>query len=120
MRKVALEIRWKTVLAVALSVAALGLIACGGDSGGDTSTQAGQEVETVRGLILEVNSRSLLGLEALRLQDEDGTIWLFEGGGRTLPAFTPSHIREHMVTGQRISVTFERDGAALSIVDVAD
>ena len=98
---------------------ALSLIACGGDSGSDTSAQAGHE-ETVRGLILEVNAMSLLELESLRLEDEDGTIWLFEGGGRTLPGLTPSHIREHMLAGQRISVTFERDGAVLSIVDVAD
>ena len=120
MRRVALDIRWKLVLVLALPMAALGLIACDEDSSSDTSAQAGREVETVHGLILEVNARSLLELESLRLEDEDGTIWLFEGGGRTLPGFTPSHIREHMVTGQRISVTFKRDGAALSIVDVAD
>ena len=119
-RRVALDIRWKVVLAVALPMAALGLTACGGDSSSDMSAQADRHVETVRGRILEVNARSLLELESLRLEDEDGTIWMFEGGGRKLPGFTPSHIREHMVTGQRVSVTFERDGAALSIVDVAD
>jgi hypothetical protein len=115
LRRVAPNIRWKVFLFLALPVAALGLIACGGDS-----TSQAVEVETVRGLILEVNAKSLLELESLRLEDEGGTIWLFEGGGRTFPDFTPSHIREHMVTGQRISVTFDRDGDVLTVVDVAD
>ncbi len=115
LRRVALDIGWKVVLVLALPVAALGLMACGGDSSSRTV-----EVESVRGLILEVNARSLLELESLRLEDEDGTIWQFEGGGRPFPDFTPSHVREHMVTGQRISVTFERDGDVLTVIDVAD
>ena len=101
---------------MALPAAALGLIACGGDS----SSQAPDQVESVRGLILGVNAKSLLELESLTLEDEGGTIWLFEGGGRTFPDFTPSHIREHMVTGQQILVTFERDGDMLTVVHVAD
>lgn len=115
MRRVAPNIRRNVFLFLALPAAALGLIACDADS----SSRA-VEVESVRGLILEVNAKSLLELESLSLEDEDGTIWLFEGGGRTFPDFTPSHIREHMVTGQRISVTFERDGDVLTVVDVAD
>jgi hypothetical protein len=120
LRRVARNIRWKVFLFLALPVAALGLIACGGDSASDTSSQTIEEAETVRGLILEVNAKSLLELESLRLEDEGGTIWLFEGGGRTFPGLTPSHIREHMVAGQRVSVTFERDGDVLTVVDVGD
>jgi len=120
LRRVPTNVRWKVFLFLALPIAALGLMACGGDSAGDANSQTIEEAGTVRGLILEVNAKSLLDLESLRLEDEDGTIWLFEGGGRTFPGFTPSHIREHMVAGQRVSVTFERDGDVLTVVDVAD
>ena len=115
LRRVAPNIRWKVPLFLALSLAAIGQIACGGDS-----SPRDVEVETVRGFILEVNAKSFLELESLSLEDEGGTIWLFKSGGRTFPDFTPSHIREHMVTGQRVSVTFERDDDVLTVVDVAD
>ena len=59
-------------------------------------------------------------LESLTLVDENGTRWMFEARGRQVEGFTPSHVREHMVLGQPVRVTFHRENGALIINDITD
>ena len=80
------------------------------------------ETQEIHGLLTDVNARSLLEVESFQVRDDQGTVWRFQVGASGFAAgghdFTPSHLREHMVQGVRIKVSFiERDGvmAVLSI-----
>ena len=77
-------------------------------------------LETVRGLVLQVESESLISLAALEVQDSDGRLWRFEGRGKVVPGFTPSHLNEHKLLGQEVGVTFYREGEALVLHNITD
>ena len=77
-------------------------------------------LETIRGLVLQVESESLISIAALELQDSDGNLWRFEGRGKVVPGFTPSHLNEHKLLGQEVGVTFYREGKALVLHDITD
>lgn len=97
----------------------LALSSCGNDgdsaSVGDTMT-----LETVRGIVLQVESESLISIAALEVQDSNGRLWRFEGRGKVVPGFTPSHLNEHKLLGQEVGVTFYREGEALVLHDIKD
>ena len=83
----------------------------------------GGEGETMRfvGHITDVRARSLSELEALRVTDAAGASrWFRAEEGRAFDAFTPSHAREHMLTGEPIEVTYRESDGTLFIVDLAD
>ena len=67
-----------------------------------------------------MEASSLLELESLVVEDDDGVEWAFEGRGGSFVGFTPSHLREHMVLGMRITVTFHREDGALVLDEVGD
>ena len=97
----------------------LALSSCG--NGGDgASVGDAMQLETVRGLVLQVESESLISLAALEVQDSDGRLWRFEGRGKVVPGFTPSHLNEHKLLGQEVGVTFYREGEALVLHDITD
>ena len=111
----------RAALQATVSLAAvMVLTVCSGDSADQSDGESGEGVETVRGLVLEVDARSLLEVESLRVEDKSGVIWLFEGRGRASAEFTPSHIREHMVNGLPVTVTFRREGGVLTIIELGD
>ena len=85
----------------------LSLVACGGE-----------ELQTVRGAIVDVQQSSPFELGSLDLMDESGAVLRFEARG--YQGFTPSHLIEHMVQGLPISVTYRRGNGALVIVEIAD
>lgn len=88
-----------------LLVAAVVLtMACGG---GET---------TVRGVVVEVEARSILEVATLTIKEEgSGKVWTFQADGPV--GFTPSHIREHMMQGQLVTVRFrERDGVFVAVL----
>jgi hypothetical protein len=89
-------------------------VACGGDG------SAAQGAQTVRGLIVEVNARSLLELETLTIEGADGSRWRLEARGRSFGEFTPSHLREHMVQGLPVSASFHREGDVLVLDGIRD
>ena len=91
--------------------------ACGGDSDQPSAAPAD---EAVRGLIKEVKAASISELESLTLDGEDGTTWKFEASGQKFAEFTPSHLREHMVLGLPITVTFHREDGSLVVDDLSD
>lgn len=110
-------------LATASSLIALALLlicalaACSADAS-DAPSQP--SLQAVRGQVLHVEARSLIELEALEIQDESGVIWRFEGRGKAIPGFAPSHLNEHKLLGLSVEVTFYREGDALVLHDVTD
>ena len=101
-------------MGLALGALVLGALSCQREPGQKSET------EMVRGHILEVEAKSLLELGKLIIQDEDGELWSF-GEQQSVPAqFTPSHLRDHMVQGLSVTVTFHRKDGFLVIDDIAD
>ena len=88
-----------------LLAAALALtMACGGGE------------NTVRGVVIEVEARSISEVAFLTIEEEgSGKVWTFQADGPV--GFTPSHIREHMFQGQAVTVRFqERDGLFFAVL----
>ena len=91
---------------------------CGG---GDDTDEAPLQV---RGVVTDVKARSLLELESLRVVDEQNTVWDFQpgpggvtGGGHD---YTPSHLRQHMVQGVPVVVTYTKKDGVLTIVSISE
>ena len=103
--------RWQ-LAAWALLIAAA--FACGSEE----PTNSPAPAEEVKGVVLEVESRSILELASLKVQDDVGGTWHFVARG--FQGFTPSHLREHMVLGAPVTVVFRRDGDQLVIVEITD
>ena len=64
--------------------------------GGPDSTSATDEGQAIRGRIVDLKAGSLLEIESLTMRGESGETYT---GGVALGRFTPSHPREHMVSG---------------------
>lgn len=117
------QISCAAALAPANSVIALALLlmsalaACSADAS-DAASQP--RLQFVRGQVLQVEARSLIELEALEIQDADGAIWRFEGRGKVIAGFAPSHLNEHKLLGLSVEVAFYREGDALVLYDVTD
>ena len=93
---------------------------CGDDGRGATQDQTLQ----VRGVVTEVQARSLLELEQLRVTDERNTVWDFRPGPEVVAGsghdYTPSHLRQHMVQGIPIIVTYMEKDGVLTIVSISE
>lgn len=113
--------RWIALVAVALPLA-LALLSCENRDNSDSASNSGSELrlESVRGMVLEVEAESLISLAALEVQAPDGTVWRLEGRGKVVPGFTPSHLNEHKLLGQSVLVTFYREGESLILHDITD
>ena len=107
------------VVSAAALLAVLALVSCDGSR---EDSNAGEELtfETVRGMVLEVEAESLISLAALEVQDTDGNVWRFDGRGKVVPGFTPSHLNEHKLLGQAVEVTYYREGGELILRDITD
>ena len=99
------------LLALTVAVAA----ACADDSDDQTTPPS-----VFSGLVLELVPRTLLEFESIKVVDEAGTVMEFHSGGRRFAHFTPSHIREHMVLGQGVVVSYREDGGVFHIVEITD
>ena len=96
------------ILAVCTLVLVL-VLACGRDPTAAVATN-----DEVRGLILEVVSRSITEVETLRIRDEAGTVWTFSAE-KGYAGFTPSHLREHQLLGGTVLITYtNRDGVLIA------
>ena len=94
------------------------------DCGADGRDETEEATLQVRGLVTDVQARSLLELESLQVVDDQGTVWDFLPGPQRVAGaghdYTPSHLRQHMVQGVPIIVTYtERDGV-LTIVSISE
>ena len=72
------------------------------------------------GLILELVPMTLLEFESIKVVDELGAVMEFHSGGRRFSHFTPSHIREHMVLGHGVVVSYRDGGGVFHIVEITD
>ena len=73
------------------------------------------------GFITSVEARTLLDLESIEVTDDKGKTLEFHAAGRRFLEFTPSHVREHMLQGLGVIVTYrESDDGVLYIVSVRD
>ena len=102
----------------ALAVAAL-LIASLSCTGRSDQGSAASVAETVHGLITHVDSRSLLKVRSLTVVDDSDARWVFEAD-RRFDDFTPSHLREHMVLGLPLTITFHREDGRLIMDELTD
>ena len=109
--------RWVLALVLVTALAA----GCAGEPDSTTAADGGQ---TVRGRIVDLNARSLLEVESLTIRDESGATYILEAGdeadGVELGRFTPSHLREHMVSGQAVEVTYHDEGGRLVLDAISD
>ena len=99
----------------ALCALAYGMLACGGDV---SEAVDGASARTVHGSIVGVEVRSLVELTSLELRDENGATWHFEAEGSQ--GFTPSHLREHMLQGLSVTVSYHEEDGALMIDGIED
>ena len=96
------------------------LSACSADASDASDAPTQPSLQAVRGQVLHVEARSLIELETLEIQDESGAIWRFEGRGKVVPGFAPSHLNEHKILGLSVEVTFYREGDALVLHAITD
>ena len=104
----------------ALAATVLILLACGG---GEATTTTGplnstETNGTVEGLVVEVVGRNIVELESLGIRVEDGTVWTFTAEGPL--EFSPSHLREHQLFGETVTVSYVRRGDVLVAVEIGD
>ena len=97
--------------ALAVGLLAGVALACGAEDGPGTAA-------SVSGVVLDMSAQSLVQIESLTLQDEAGAAWDFVGGG--YKGVSPSHLRQHMVQGLPISVSFHEEGGVLVIDEIGD
>ena len=107
-REAVAVVGWLLVGMLALS------LACGGREGPSGSNGP----EWVSGIVVEVVDRNFSEIERLRVRGPDGTIWSFTTEGPV--GISPSHLREHQVFGQSVTVFYVTKGDVLVAVDVAD
>ena len=79
---------------------------CGGGSG---SPDRG-ELKQVQGLVVEVVARNIDEVETLGVRDADGRVWTFTTQGYA--GFTPGHLREHQLFGDRVVVYFREESGS--------
>ena len=103
-----------TALLLGFGLAAQVAAGCGGDAGSE-ATQA-----PVTGLIQQVEPRSLLEIESLTVVDGAGQVWVLVGGDTGPAGVSPSHLRDHMLSGLRVTVTYHREDDRLVIDDITD
>ena len=110
--------RWFALAAVVLA-ASFALVSC--ESSSDEATaENGLQFEKIRGMVLEVEPESLISLAALEVVDSESKVWRFEGRGKVVPGFTPSHLNEHKLLGQEVLVIYYREGEELVLHDITD
>ena len=106
-RRALLRVGIFTVLSIVLSAQVV-LASCGGDT------------ESVRGRIVEVMPASLVDLDSLTVEDDQGARWTVDGRGKRFDNFSPSHLREHMVQGTPVTAWFEEKEGVLVLKEISD
>ena len=84
----------------------IGNLSCNGERMGINDAS----LVEVSGLVIEFKARSLTEIDYLTLETSEGQIYNLNVG-KNLGKFTPSHIRQHMVHGELVEISyFRRDG----------
>ena len=74
---------------------------------------------TIEGLIVEVESQSLVEASSITVVDRSGEEYMLYLEGNYGP-FTPSHLREHMVAAMPISVEYVVSDYKLNVIAISD
>ena len=98
------------IAAVAVLLACAGVAGCGGEP----------EVRTARGYVVGVESKTLLELDFVQVRTEAGETIELSARGKLFPGFSPAHLREHMIQGLPVTVTYHRENGELVLDDVRD
>ena len=77
------------------------------------------KVLTIEGLIVEVESQSLVEASSITVVDRSGEEYMLYLEGNYGP-FTPSHLREHMTAGMPISVEYVVSDYKLNVIAISD
>ena len=91
----------------AFTIPALSGAACGGD-----------DIKKIRGAVVGVQPASLTEVQSLVVRDDDGVLWAFRTEGPI--GFTPSHLKEHQVFGQPVTVLYRETDEGLLAIEVTD
>ena len=77
------------------------------------------KVLTIEGLIVEVESQSLVEASSITVVDRSGEEFMLYLEGNYGP-FTPSHLREHMTAGMPVSVEYVVSDYKLNVIAISD
>ena len=69
-------------------------------------------------MVVEIVGRDLVELETLRIRAEDGKVWTFTAEAPL--EFSPSHLREHQLFGETVTVSYTRRGGVLVAFEIGD
>ena len=73
---------------------------------------------TVTGHVVDVSAKSLLEIDVLTIEDDEGKEWSFSGRGYR--GVSPSHLRQHMLQVFQVVVTYREEGDELIIREIRD
>ncbi len=108
----------KTLVSFGIWPLAIVAVALGGCD--RTSEGTGDRQSSFTGTVTSFEAESLLELESVTVANESGTVLTFHADGRRFEEFTPAHVREHMVLGDPVEVTYRQSGERLLIVSLRD
>jgi hypothetical protein len=98
---------------------AASLLVAGGLAAG--AAACGQPLESVAGLVVEVDSPSLGRVDSFELRTEDGEVLEFDTTALEFRGeFPAAHLGEHMRMAEAVRVTYRRDGDRRIVVRLAD
>jgi hypothetical protein len=100
--------RFTTALIFACAVALSTLLAC----------NSANEGQSVTGIVVDVQVRSISEFESLSLEDENGRTWMFKGGA--FAGFTPSHLQEHGALKEPVKVWYTEQDGVLTVTRIED
>ena len=101
---------------VTMVVILVGLVSC---SNSKTRLDGSDTQQSVRGIILRVESSSVTRVDILEIQDYSGVVWHFTPDG-SYRGFMPSHLREHMLQALPVTVRYHKFDNVLKMYDVVD
>lgn len=94
----------------------VGFVSC---SNSKTRLDGSDTQQSVRGIILRVESSSLTRVDILEIQDYSGVVWHFIPD-ESYRGFMPSHLREHMLQALPVTVSYHKFDNVLKMHNVVD
>ena len=100
--------RFYTILVIALLI----FTSC-------TQSDDTQNEKIIEGYVTNVSAANLLNVDWFEIETKSGKVMRFEVTG-SLGSFTPSHMRQHMLIGDPISITYYEKGEKFNASLVED
>ncbi|MQG17890.1 MAG: hypothetical protein FI726_06435 [SAR202 cluster bacterium] len=77
-----------------------------------------ENTNLIRGRVISVIAKSISDIQTFKVQSPTGEIYSFQVNGSI--GFTPSHIKEHQVTGSPVTVTYISSNNVLIATKITD